>query len=105
MLLQVPSQEKKPSELDPATKEVMQSVLNVLPVFLDMLRSATAGRHAHSALELRRAETTSASQPGALLQAAPVEQLPGNRDIIAQPAYQVAYRGPRQCPRRFQSKL
>jgi hypothetical protein len=57
---------KNTSELDPATEEAMQLVLDVQSTFLGMLHSATA------ALELRRAETTtSASQVEAHLQAAP----------------------------------
>jgi hypothetical protein len=50
----------------------MQSALNIL----DMLCSITAGYLPHSVLVLRRVETTSSSQLGAQLQAAPVEQFP-----------------------------
>jgi hypothetical protein len=54
----------------------MQSAFHVQSTFLDMSRSTTNGHLSHSALELRRAETTtSASQLEAHLQAAPVEQL------------------------------
>jgi hypothetical protein len=69
-----------------------------------MSRSTTAGNLPYSALEFRLAETTSASQLEAHLQAAPVEESPENHDIVEQSACQVADRGPRQCPRRYQPK-
>jgi hypothetical protein len=70
-----------------------------------MSHSTTAGHLPHSALELRRTETTtSSSQPEAHLQAAPVEQSKENHDIVEQSACQVADRGPQQCRRRYQSK-
>jgi hypothetical protein len=73
----------------------MQSALHVQSTFLDTSRSTTAGHLLHSALELRRTETTtSASQLEAHLQAAPVEQFPQNHDIIEQSVCQVADRGP-----------
>jgi hypothetical protein len=88
-------QEKKSSELDPATEEAMQSALHVQSTFQDMSLSNTAGHLPHSALELNRAETTtSASQLEAHHQAAPVGQFPENHDIIEQSACQVADRGP-----------
>jgi hypothetical protein len=69
-----------------------------------MSRLTTAGHLPDSALELRRAETTtSVSQLEAHLQAAPVKQFSENHDIVEQSACQVADRGPRQCPRRYQS--
>jgi ferredoxin len=105
LLVQVSPQEKNPSELDPATEEAMQSALHVQFTFLDMSCSTTVGHLPHSALELRRAETTtSASQLEAHLQAAPVEQFPEYHDIVEQSACQVADRGPRQRPRRYQLK-
>jgi hypothetical protein len=83
----------------------MQSTPHVQSTFLSMSRSTTAGHLPHSALEFRRAETTiSASQLEAHLQAAPVEQFPENHDIVEQSACQVADRGPRQRPRRYQPK-
>jgi hypothetical protein len=52
-----------------------------------MSHSTTAGHLSHSALQLRRAETTtSASQLEAHLQAAPVEQFPENHDTVEQSA-------------------
>jgi hypothetical protein len=63
----------------------MQSALHVNSTYLDMSRSTTTGHIPHSALELRRAVTTSsASQLEAHLQAAPVEQFPENHDIVEQ---------------------
>jgi hypothetical protein len=77
----------------------MQSALHVQSTFLDMSGSTIAEHLPHSSLELRRAETTtSASQLEAHHQAVPVEQFPGNRDIVEQSACQLADRGPRQCP-------
>jgi hypothetical protein len=65
----------------------MQSVLDLQPTFLDMSLSSTAGYLPHNELELPHAETrTSASQLEAHLQAAPVEQFPGNHDIAEQSA-------------------
>jgi hypothetical protein len=92
------------SESDPATKEVMKSALIIQSTFLDISRSVSMG-HPHSALELHLAKTTtSAWKLEAYLQASPVEQFPENRDIVEQSAGQVASRGPRECPQRFQSK-
>jgi hypothetical protein len=96
---------KNPSELDSAIKEAMQSARHVQSTFLDMSRSTTVRHLPHSALELRRAETTtSASQQEAHLKAAPVEQFQENHDIVEESACQVAVRGPRQRPRRYQPK-
>jgi hypothetical protein len=57
MLIQVSPRGKNQSELDLATKETMQSALDVQSTFLDMSHSTTAG-HLHIALELRPAKTT-----------------------------------------------
>jgi hypothetical protein len=54
---------KEPSELDPATKEAMQSALDVQSTFLDTSRS------------------TSASQLQEYLQVAPVQQFPENHIV------------------------
>jgi hypothetical protein len=90
---------ENPSELDPATGEATQSALNVQSSFLDMSRSTTARPLLHSALELRRAETsTSASQLEGRLLAAQVERFPENRDIVERADCQIADRGPRQFP-------
>jgi hypothetical protein len=60
----------------------MQSVLDIQSTFLDMSRSTTVGHLPHSALELRRAETTtSASHLEAHLQTALVELFSENHDI------------------------
>jgi hypothetical protein len=52
------SAEKNLSELDPAAEEAMQSALHVQSTSLAMSRSTTAGHLLHSALELRRVQTT-----------------------------------------------
>jgi hypothetical protein len=97
--------ERNPSEFVLATEEAMQSALDVQSTFLDMSRPTTADNLPHSALELRRAETTiSASQLEAHLQAASVEQLTENHDIVEQSACHVKVRGSRQRLRRFQPK-
>jgi hypothetical protein len=73
----------------------MQSALHVQSTFLDMSRSTIAGYLPHSALELRRAETTnSASQLKAHLQAAPVEHFTESHNIAEQS----------ECPGRYQPK-
>jgi hypothetical protein len=83
----------------------MLSALDVQSTFLDTSRIITAVHLSHSMLELRRSQTTtSASQLEAHLRATSAEQFPENLDIVGQSACQVANRGPRQCPRRFQSK-
>jgi hypothetical protein len=80
-----PTGKKIPSELDPVSKEVMQSALNIQSKFLDILCSTTPRHLPHCVLELRHAETTtSASQLEEYLQAAPAEQFPGNHSIIEQ---------------------
>jgi hypothetical protein len=72
VLLQLSSQEKDLSELDPATVQAMQSALDVQSTFLDMSLSTTAEHHSHCVLEIRHTETTtSSSQLEAHLQAAP----------------------------------
>jgi hypothetical protein len=100
LLLEIPPQEKKnPSDLDLATKGAMQSALDSQSSFLNTSRSTTAGRLSHSALQLRRPETTtSSSQLEAPPQAAPVEQVPQNRGIVERSASQLTDEGPRQCP-------
>ncbi|KDQ77205.1 hypothetical protein L798_05826 [Zootermopsis nevadensis] len=45
-------QDKNPSASDPVTEEAMKSALHVQSTFLDVSSSTTAGRLAHSALEL-----------------------------------------------------
>jgi hypothetical protein len=73
----------------------MQSALDIQSTFLDMLCSTTAGHLPQSALELRHAETTtSASQLGAHLQAAPVEYFPEYHDITLSGTKTA----PRECP-------
>jgi hypothetical protein len=58
-----------------------------------------------SALELRRAETTTcASQLEAQLQPGPVEQFQESHVVVEQSDCQVAVRGPRQCHRKYQLK-
>jgi hypothetical protein len=61
MLLQIPPQERNPSDLDLAIKEAIQSALDAQSIFLNMTRLATAERLSHSALELRLPETTTTS--------------------------------------------
>jgi hypothetical protein len=89
MVLQVSPQERNPSELDPTTQEATHSALDTLdlqPTF-DMSNSPTVTHFPHSALELRRAETTtSASLPGAHLQADPLEHFSENHDVACQVA-------------------
>jgi hypothetical protein len=71
----------------------------------DHISQHFAGHLPHSELEFRRAETkTPASQLEAHLQAAPVERLQEHCDIVQQPVRQIAVRGPRQYPRRYQPK-
>jgi hypothetical protein len=65
---------KNPPEFDLTTDEAIQSALNVQSNFPDISRSTTEGYLPHRALQLRHAETTSASQLRAHLQAASVEQ-------------------------------
>jgi hypothetical protein len=76
---------KSASKLDPATEKAMQSAFNVRSTFLVMSRSSTAEQLSHTALELRRAETTiSASPIEAHLGAASVELFPENHDNAEQ---------------------
>jgi hypothetical protein len=94
-----------PHRKNPATKEAMQSALDIQSMFLDMSWSTTARHLPHSMLELRHVETTtSASQLQAHLQAALIIRFPENDNIIEKPASQVADRGPQQCPQQFQQK-
>jgi hypothetical protein len=70
-----------------------------------MSRLTTAGHPPHSTLELRRAETTtSTSQPQAHLQAALVDNFPGNNDNVGQSASNVADRGHDKDPNDFSPK-
>jgi uncharacterized protein YgbK (DUF1537 family) len=74
---------KNISELNPATKEFMQSALGIKFVYLDTWRSTTAGHLARRTLELRRATTaTSVAQLQSYLQAVQVEALPQNHHIF-----------------------
>jgi hypothetical protein len=67
-----------------------------------MSLSTTAGHHLHSALKLRRVEsTTSASQLEARPQAAPVDQFLENLNTVEQSACMIVDRVRRQCSRRF----
>lgn len=74
-----PTRKKIPSELDPVTKEAMQSALNVQSTFLDMSFSTASRQLSHSVLELHHAETTTCvSRLEAHPQATTPEQFPGN---------------------------
>jgi hypothetical protein len=76
----------------------MQSAFDVQSTSLNISRSTTAKDLSHSALELRRTETTaSASHLEAYLKASPVEQLPKNHVIIEHSACQLSDGGPQQC--------
>lgn len=72
---------KKFHQLDPVTKEAMQSALNVQSTFLDMLCSTTSRQLPHSVLELHHAKPTSVSQLEEHLQATTAEQFPGNHKL------------------------
>lgn len=70
----------------------MQSALDFLFIYLDMVRSTTAGYLTHSALEVRHVETaTPVSQLQVQLPVDAIEQFPEDHDIMEQSNFQVAH--------------